>query len=45
MKDISGKEVKLMADSNTKKDGNLTIGDRVVARTEDRGTLASINKR
>jgi hypothetical protein len=45
VKDISGKEVKLTADSNTKKDGNLTIGDRIVARVEDRGTLASINKR
>jgi hypothetical protein len=45
VKDISGKEVKLTADSNTKKDSNLTTGDRIIARIEDRGTLASINKR
>jgi hypothetical protein len=45
VKDISGKEVKLTADSNTKKEGNLTIGDRIVARLEDRGILASIAKR
>ena len=45
VKDISGKEVKLTADANTKKDGNLTIGDKIVARLEDRGILSSINKR
>jgi hypothetical protein len=45
VKDISGKEVKLTADSKTKKDSNLTIGDRIIARIEDRGILTSINKR
>jgi hypothetical protein len=45
VKDIAGKEVKLTADANTKKDGNLTIGDRIVARFEDPGVLTSIKKR
>jgi hypothetical protein len=45
VKDIAGKEVKLTADANTKKDGNLTIGDKVVARLEDEGILTSITKR
>jgi hypothetical protein len=33
VKDISGKEVRLYIDKNTKIDGNLTAGDKIIART------------
>lgn len=33
IKDISGKEVRLQVDRTTKMDGNLTAGDKVIART------------
>ena len=33
VKDISGKEVRLHADSTTKMDGNITAGDRIMATT------------
>jgi uncharacterized protein YdeI (BOF family) len=46
VKDLSGNEVKLRADDKTKKDGNLTVGDRILARLEGPGVAASsITKR
>jgi hypothetical protein len=33
VKDISGKEVRLYIDKNTKIDGNLTAGDKIIAST------------
>jgi uncharacterized protein YdeI (BOF family) len=46
VKEISGTEVKLRADNKTKKDSNLTIGDKIVARLEGPGVAAaSITKR
>jgi hypothetical protein len=33
VRDITGKEVRLYTDKNTKIDGNLTAGDKIVART------------
>lgn len=33
IKDISGREVRLHVDSTTKRDGNVTVGDKVVATT------------
>jgi hypothetical protein len=46
VKDLSGNEVKLRADTKTKKDGNLTVGDRILARLEGPGVAASsITKR
>jgi translation initiation factor IF-1 len=34
VKDISGHEVRLHIDGHTKKDGNVTVGDRVIASTD-----------
>ena len=46
VKDLAGNEVKLRADSKTKKDGNLTVGDKILARLEGSGVVASsITKR
>jgi uncharacterized protein YdeI (BOF family) len=48
VKDISGKEVRLHVDRNTKKDGNITVGDEVLARTDDSwspGHAESLTKR
>ena len=46
VKDLSGNEVKLRADNKTKKDGNLTVGDRILAQLEGPGVVASsITKR
>ena len=46
VKDLAGNEVKLRADSKTKKDGNLTVGDKILARLEGPGVAASsITKR
>jgi uncharacterized protein YdeI (BOF family) len=46
VKDLSGNEVTLRADNKTKKDGNLTVGDRIMARLEGAGVAASsITKR
>jgi hypothetical protein len=33
VRDITGKEVRLYTDKNTKIDGNLTAGDKIIART------------
>jgi len=33
VKDISGRQVRLHVDSRTKRDGNVTVGDRIVATT------------
>ena len=46
VKDLAGNEVKLRADNKTKKDGNLTVGDKIMARLEGPGVAAaSITKR
>jgi hypothetical protein len=48
VKDLSGHEVKLHTDKQTKKDGNLTLGDRVLAHTNNDvapGYAVSITKR
>ena len=48
VKDISGKEVRLYVDKSTKLDGNITPGDRIVARLDrlvTTGHASSINKR
>lgn len=34
VKDISGKEVRLDVDKDTKKDSNVTVGDKIVARVD-----------
>ena len=46
VKDLAGNEVKLRADKKTKKDGNLTVGDKILARLEGPDVAAaSITKR
>jgi exosome complex RNA-binding protein Csl4 len=48
VKDISGQQIKLHADDHTKKDGNLSIGDHVIAHlnnTVGQGYAVSILKR
>ncbi len=48
VQDIRGQEVKLHTDDHTKKDGNLTVGDHVIAHLNNRvaqGYAASISKR
>jgi hypothetical protein len=48
IRDIRGQEIRLHVDDHTKKDGNLTVGDHVVARLNNSispGYAASILKR
>jgi hypothetical protein len=48
VQDIRGLEVKLHTDNHTKKDGNLSVGDQVIARLNNsvaQGYAASISKR
>ena len=46
VKDLAGNEVKLRADKKTKKDSNLTVGDKILARLEGPDlAAASITKR
>ncbi len=48
VRDISGKEVRLQVDMATKMDGNLTVGDRIVARIDNLtapGYATSLTKR
>jgi hypothetical protein len=48
VKDIAGHEVRLHIDAHTKKDGNVTVGDRVVANTDagrEPGYTVSLIKR
>ena len=48
VQDIKGQEIKLHTDTHTKKDGNLTRGDRVIAHLNNsvaQGYAASISKR
>jgi hypothetical protein len=35
VRDISGKEVRLHVDRNTKKDSNITVGDEILARMDE----------
>jgi uncharacterized protein YdeI (BOF family) len=35
VKDINGREIRVHADQNTKKDGNITVGDEVLARMDE----------
>ena len=41
VKDVSGKEIRLYVDKNTKLDGNLTAGDKVVARISEPPSTAT----
>ena len=48
VRDVSGKEVRLQVDKETKMDGNLTVGDRIVARIDNLtapGYATSLTKR
>ena len=48
VQDIRGQEVKLQTDNHTKKDGNLSVGDHVIAQLNNsvaQGYATSISKR
>ncbi len=43
VKDTSGREYRLLADNATRRDSNITVGDRVVARTSTDSTSSANN--